>query len=102
MAGTIVVGSFADGSVQFEADYDDNLDVLTFRCRNESDHKAFGLIQRVNDAGMPDGVQYGLEAPAGEITTIALPQGSSQGIRLSAGNKPGKFNGYSCDMRYPF
>lgn len=102
MAGTIVLGSFDDGRVSFEIDYDDNLDVLTFRCRNDSEQNAFGILQKVDDEGNTvAGIQYGMEASAGEITTIALLQGA-QGIRLSPATKPGHYNGYSADMRHPF
>lgn len=102
MAGTIVLGSFADGSVSFEIDYDDNLDVISFKCRNESEQNAFGLLTKVDaDGNTVAGIQYGMEAPAGEIVTIAIPQGG-QGIRLSPATKAGHYNGFSADMRYPF
>lgn len=102
MAGTIVLGSFADDAVSFELDYDDNLDVLTFRCRNGAEQNAFGLLEKVDaDGNTVAGIQYGMEAPAGEITTIAIPQGG-QGIRLSPAAKAGHYNGFSADLRYPF
>jgi len=102
MAGTISLGSFADNTVVFEMDYDDNMDLLTFRCRNDSDQGAFGLLTKTDrDGNHIAEVQYGLSAPAHQITTLALEQGK-QGIRLFAGVKPGHFNGYAVDLRYPF
>lgn len=101
MAGTRILGTFDDGRVEFAIDYDDNLDVLTFRCRNDSEQQAYGLLQRTNAEGAPDGVQYGMEAAAGELTTLAIPQGKD-GIRLRPGSRAGSLGGYQSDLRFPF
>lgn len=102
MAGTIEIGSFDDNRVKFEIDYDDNLDVISFKCRNENpDFRAFGtLIKVVNDTATD--TQYGLIGEPNQITTIEIPQGGNQGIRLHVGLKPGRLYGYTAEMKFPF
>jgi len=100
MAGTIIIGTFGDnGEVSFEADYDDNLDVVSFKCRNGSDLPAFGVLVKNDAEGAQTTQQWAITAQPGEIEVVEVPQGPN-GIRLIPGGKPGVYSGYSASLRY--
>lgn len=101
MAGTLKLGSFDNGLVDFELSYNDALDAVIFRCNNRSESGAFGILKQVDEAGLETGIQFGMEATPGRFTTIAIPAGA-KGFRVAPASKPGVFGGFVFQATYPF
>lgn len=104
MAGTIILGQFADGAVSIEMDYDDAMNVASLRGSNSTDQPAFALLRGIDENGTPTGVQFGLDCVAGQNSIISIPKGKT-GIQLAlpsgAGFMNKRFGGYSVDLRFP-
>jgi hypothetical protein len=107
MAGTLLLGSYNDGAVRFEADYDDSLQITSFRCYNSSGAPAFGRLSA--DAGNAVAsvtATYGQSFPSNPDatpTTLAVPSAPpNKRITLSANvNRPGRYTGYVFEAQVP-
>lgn len=106
IAQTLPLGTFNvnDNDVIFQLDVDDSVRAVDFRCINQSDQPAFGLVSRADPVtGEPDGsgVQYGGVCPAGQTTSFTIPITAGGKIQLQAGPAPhvDRLVGYAKDLR---
>lgn len=102
MAGTVNLGQFNNNQVEFEMDYDDNMDVVSLRCRNDTDQKAFALLTRLKPDGTLDTVQYAITGAPHDTTIITPQQTPADRIRLTLGSRPGRYGGYTVQCNYPW
>jgi hypothetical protein len=102
MAGTIVLGQFADGAVSFELDYDDGMNAIALRCSNTTEQDGFALVKGMGEDGNPTGIQFGLDGLPGQNSIMAIQKGKimlSLPTGIGLGGK--RFGGYLVDLRYP-
>jgi hypothetical protein len=93
---TKILGTFDDGNVEFNIDYDDvTLYITAFRCINGSTQNAYGRATRLSN-----GKTYERVFPPGTITVV-IPTNAANRLALFL-NPNGKLDGVEYHLSFPY